>query len=169
MSLSMLLSGSYILSAVPKGSVFESYCTEEESKLGNTKSCWPFSQKTERRDTTRSYTSVGHSRWDGDFGNIATWAGVLSRRGESLPSLTHPAAMHGSSNERGSHIFWVAYSDLLQIWEEWDCQAERPAFPPQRDQENSSGGQGSPSPCRDLNALKQPPTDSCAHSAKAPA
>lgn len=100
----MLLSGSYILSAVPRGSVCESYCTEEESKLGHTKSCWPFPQKTERKDTTRSYTLVGHSRWDGiwEYCNMGRGA---KQKGESLPSLTHPVAMHESSKERGSHIF----------------------------------------------------------------
>lgn len=45
------------------------------------------------------------------FGNIEVRAQVLSRRKEKLPSITALVAMHGSSNQRGSHIFWVAYSD----------------------------------------------------------
>lgn len=45
------------------------------------------------------------------FGNIELQAQVLSRRGGRLPSNTALVAMHGSSNQRGSHIFGVGYND----------------------------------------------------------
>lgn len=32
--------------------------------LGHTRVCWPLSKKNGRENVSRSYASVGHSRWD---------------------------------------------------------------------------------------------------------
>lgn len=85
----------------------ESYHTEEESKLRHTRNCWPFPKKWERKDTTSSYTLVGHSRWEGIWEFCNTGKGT-KQKGRK------PAKHHTFSSNA-----WIQQWERLPYF--WGC------------------------------------------------